>query len=116
MSKAGGKSGEEAIQAAIAEGLSSLHNYTDDALGKLDDRMQDVSNLVKSNEDDMANLTAADNELHGELANAEGQAKTQIEGVKNTMQSLETTAAGYTAEIESEDADRGREEHDAVPR
>jgi len=102
MSKAGGKSGEEAIQAAIAEGLSSLHNYTDDALGKLDDRMQDVSNLVKSNEDDMANLTAADNELHGELANAEGQAKTQIEGVKNTMQSLETTAAGYTAEIESE--------------
>jgi hypothetical protein len=102
MSKAGGKSGEEAIQAAIADGLSSLHNYTDSALSKLDDRMGDVSALVKSNEDDMANLTSADNELHGELANAEGQAKTQIEGVKNTMQSLETTAAGYTSEIESE--------------
>ena len=45
MSKSSGKAGEEAVQKAIAEGLASLHNYTDEALGKLDDRMSEVRGL-----------------------------------------------------------------------
>merc|ERR1719399_2590055 len=69
---------------------------------KLDDRMSEVGHLIKSNEADMKNLTTMDSQLHSELVTAEGQAKSQIEGVKKTMSGLEKTAAQYTSEIETE--------------
>ena len=44
-----------------------------------------MGGLIASNEADMSNLTAADAQLHSELVTAEGQAKSQVEGVKKTM-------------------------------
>merc|ERR1719359_1297984 len=109
MSKAGGKSGENELQAAIAEGLAELHNYTDHALSKLEDRMGDVNAVVAANAEDLSNLTASDAAMHGQLGDAEAEAKTAIEAVKKKMAALETESAGYEADIASESEKQARQ-------